>query len=63
MTVQEERPRTVLMLGAGGFIGATLASELTRRGWRVLRGKRPRSDTVADDVVPVDLMQAISPQS
>ncbi|MET0288464.1 MAG: NAD-dependent epimerase/dehydratase family protein [Pseudoxanthomonas sp.] len=48
---------TVLVLGAGGFIGGYLVAALRARGWTVLRGMRRRAGYLPDDARDCDLMQ------
>lgn len=49
----ETAPRTVLLLGAGGFIGAHLAAALQQAGWCVRHGVR---EAAPPDRVRIDLM-------
>lgn len=53
----EAAPRTVLLLGAAGFIGAHIATALERAGWRVRQGVRSQRVAGQDDAVQVDLMR------
>jgi uncharacterized protein YbjT (DUF2867 family) len=49
--------RTVLVLGAGGFIGGYLVAALRAQGWTVLRGMRRRAGWLPDDARDCDLMR------
>jgi len=41
--------RTVLVVGAGGFIGGYLVAALRRHGWKVLRAVRAKGRALAED--------------
>jgi uncharacterized protein YbjT (DUF2867 family) len=58
MLPPDARPRTVLVVGAGGFIGGFIAAALRDAGWRVLRGVR---DARAADDRACDLSTMTTP--
>jgi uncharacterized protein YbjT (DUF2867 family) len=60
--MSETAVRTVLLLGAGGFIGAHVAVALKRAGWRVVHGVRRSRAGDSDDTVQVDLVRWTSPR-
>lgn len=53
-------PRTVLVVGAGGFIGGYLVAALRRHGWHVLRGVRSTGGKPAADERGCDLGRMFS---
>lgn len=53
--------RTVLVVGAGGFIGGYLVAALRRHGWHVLRGVRIAGRQPAADERHCDLARMLSP--
>lgn len=55
------RSRTVLVVGAGGFIGGYLVAALRRHGWHVLRGVRPSAGKPDADARGCDLGRMLSP--
>jgi uncharacterized protein YbjT (DUF2867 family) len=62
MGTNESTPaRTVLVVGANGFLGGYVAAALHRQGWRVLRGVRPNG-RIADDERPCDFARMQSPE-
>lgn len=61
---REEGPhRTVLVVGAAGFLGGYIVAALRERGWRVLRGVRARSRELEADERECDLQQLLSAES
>jgi uncharacterized protein YbjT (DUF2867 family) len=52
---------TVLVVGAGGFLGGHVAAALRVAGWQVLRGIRARGDAAAD-IRHCDLSVMLTPQ-
>ncbi len=54
---------TVLVLGAGGFIGGYVVSALRAHGWRVLRGVRGHGRALPGDARDCDLMRLRTPQA
>ena len=58
-TIDEAR-RTVLVVGANGFIGGYIAAALQRAGFRVLRGVRGRGEPHADERF-IDLARMTTP--
>lgn len=56
---QRDGQGTVLVIGAGGFIGGYLVAALRAHGWRVLRGVRAR--VLPDDARDCDLMRLRTP--
>lgn len=48
-------PRTVLVVGAGGFVGGHLVAALRRHGWNVLRAVRANGRALAADERGCDL--------
>ncbi|GAB2494968.1 SDR family oxidoreductase [Pseudoxanthomonas sangjuensis] len=52
---------TVLVVGAGGFLGGYIVAALREAGWRVLRGMRARGAAAAD-VRHCDLSTMLAPQ-
>lgn len=52
---------TVLVVGAGGFLGGHIVAALRGAGWRVLRGVRVRGDAAAD-VRQCDLSTMLAPE-
>ncbi|QQQ02098.1 SDR family oxidoreductase [Lysobacter enzymogenes] len=55
-------PRTVLVVGANGFLAGYLIAALRRHGWRVLRGIRDGGRALREDERPADLARMTSPQ-
>jgi uncharacterized protein YbjT (DUF2867 family) len=60
--MEQQGTGTVLVLGAGGFIGGYLVAALRAHGWRVLRGVRGPGRMLPDDARNCDLMQLRSPE-
>lgn len=54
--------RTVLVVGANGFVGGFIAAALRQSGWRVLRGVRPNGEMGEEDRA-CDLTRMTSPDS
>jgi uncharacterized protein YbjT (DUF2867 family) len=63
MESEIEPNRTVLVVGAAGFLGGYLVAALRKRGWRVLRGVRARSGALAADERECDLQRLLTPES
>lgn len=63
MDSEVEPNRTVLVVGAGGFLGGYIVAALRERGWRVLRGVRARGRELAADERECDLQQLLSTES
>lgn len=60
---EQTRDRTVLVVGAGGFLGGYIAAALRERGWRVLRGIRAKGRTPAIDERECDLQRLLSAEA
>jgi uncharacterized protein YbjT (DUF2867 family) len=63
MDSEMEPNRTVLVVGAAGFLGGYMVAALRKRGWRVLRGVRARSRALAADERECDLQRLLTPES
>jgi uncharacterized protein YbjT (DUF2867 family) len=63
MESEVEPSRTVLVVGAAGFLGGYIVAALRERGWRVLRGVRARGRALAADERDCDLQQLPTPES
>jgi uncharacterized protein YbjT (DUF2867 family) len=63
MESEIEPNRTVLVVGAAGFLGGYLVAALRKRGWRVLRGVRAGSGALAADERECDLQRLLTPES
>ena len=63
MDREEESNRTVLVVGAAGFLGGYIVAALRERGWRVWRGVRVRSRELEADERECDLQQLLSAES
>jgi uncharacterized protein YbjT (DUF2867 family) len=59
--MEQGRTGTVLVLGAGGFIGGYLVASLRAHGWRVLRGMRGQGRALPQDARDCDLMRLRTP--
>ncbi|WP_064749738.1 DoxX-like family protein [Lysobacter antibioticus] len=55
-------PKTVLVIGANGFLAGYLIAALRRHGWRVLRGIRDTPRALREDERRADLARMTSPQ-
>ena len=56
-----QRPhRTVLVIGANGFLGAHIAAALRRNGWRVLRAVRGKGRDLQPDERQCDLQRMLN---
>lgn len=55
--------RTVLVIGAAGFLGGYMVAALRERGWRVVRGVRARGRELAADERECDLQRLLTPES
>jgi uncharacterized protein YbjT (DUF2867 family) len=62
MDSEVEPNRTVLVVGAAGFLGGYIVVALQERGWRVLRGVRARGRTLAADERECDLQRLLTPE-
>ncbi|MET0808303.1 MAG: SDR family oxidoreductase [Pseudoxanthomonas sp.] len=60
MRNEEGSGRTVLVVGAAGFLGGYIVAALRQRGWRVLRGVRAAGRALAADERRCDLQQLLS---
>jgi uncharacterized protein YbjT (DUF2867 family) len=63
MDSEVEPNRTVLVVGAAGFLGGYIVAALRERGWRVLRGVRARGRALAADERECDLQRLQTPES
>ncbi|KAF1706146.1 SDR family oxidoreductase [Pseudoxanthomonas sacheonensis] len=63
MDSEVEPNRTVLVVGAAGFLGGYIVAALRERGWRVLRGVRARGRALAADERECDLQRLPTPES
>lgn len=59
----QDRIGTVLVVGAGGFLGGFIVTALRESGWNVLRGVRPKGQQLADDERACDLVELRSPEA
>lgn len=55
--------RTVLVIGAAGFLGGYMVAALRERGWRVVRGARARGGELAADERECDLQRLLTVES
>lgn len=60
---KQERIGTVLVIGAGGFLGGFIVTALRESGWHVLRGIRLKGQRPADDERDCDLIELRSPEA
>ncbi|HEX7802511.1 MAG TPA: NAD-dependent epimerase/dehydratase family protein [Pseudoxanthomonas sp.] len=63
MDSEIEPNRTVLVIGAAGFLGGYMVAALRERGWRVVRGVRPRDRELASDERECDLKRLLTVES
>lgn len=63
MGSEVEPNRTVLIVGAAGFLGGHIVAALRERGWRVLRAVRARGRALAADERECDLQRLLTPES
>lgn len=60
---QPSEGRTVLVIGANGFVGGYIVAALRRDGWNVLCGVRPGARPLHDDERACDLTKMLTAQS
>lgn len=63
MDSEIEPNRTVLVIGAAGFLGGYMVAALRERGWRVVRGVRARGRELAADERECDLQRLLTVES
>lgn len=63
MDSAEEPNKTVLVVGAAGFLGGYMVAALREHGWRVLRGVRAKGRTLMADERECDLQKLRSAES
>ena len=56
--IKEDRQRSVLVTGAGGFLGSAIVEHLSRAGFRVRAWLGGPFDSVREPVVPVETLRA-----